>query len=504
MFRNNAIIKITKVFMRALLVVLIAGGLLLSRYVYMQRQTGLKEPEEAMQQEPDSKPEEAMRQKPDLVPEENMRQKLGQEDAVQPEPEPDQEEIVVKKDETDDSYVVDEQAGQEDESAEQDEKPEQPLEEELPAESESAADDEDAQTIQKLFESQEEIITLTMPAEGITDQPFFRSQLCEADAADYDRILEACTQREKVTLGTKRPKVLEELYKFVTYDHPELFYLKNYSYMKHLRNDKITKLEFIPDFQMTEEEQASNQLKIDAYVRTCFAKMPAGLDDYEITKYVYCYVIENTEYVKNSPNNQNICSVFINQQSVCLGYAKAVQYLLGQKGIVSTIVCGRATQQLHGWNLVLLDGQWYHLDATWGDASYNVIEGNQHVYDNMGNEENFDCFLVTDQQIQKNHEILDGFYYPKADSFANNYFRREKLFFVSFNEDRLKEIVARVTESGKKRVTIQACSLELLESMQEELFEKQKIFQIYEDGVTHVGYHVNKDLQTLTFWAVDE
>jgi hypothetical protein len=58
-------------------------------------------------------------------------------------------------------------------------------------------------------------------------------------------------------------------------------------------------------------------------------------------------------------------------RAVCDGYSKAYIYLLQQSGIISCEIVGNAgseTLGLHAWTCVLLDGEWYEVDATWDDT----------------------------------------------------------------------------------------------------------------------------------------
>ena len=102
---------------------------------------------------------------------------------------------------------------------------------------------------------------------------------------------------------------------------------------------------------------------------------PGGDDQYAKAKYVYERVIDMTEYEVGSPDNQNICSVFINGRSVCQGYAKAAQLLLNRLGVKTTLVTGTVSagdrpQARHAWNLTSVNGRDYFFDVTWGDSSF--------------------------------------------------------------------------------------------------------------------------------------
>lgn len=59
--------------------------------------------------------------------------------------------------------------------------------------------------------------------------------------------------------------------------------------------------------------------------------------------------------------------VFINRNAVCQGYAIAYSTLLMECGITSCIVT--SDPMCHAWNMVKLDEEWYHVDATWDDPS---------------------------------------------------------------------------------------------------------------------------------------
>lgn len=62
--------------------------------------------------------------------------------------------------------------------------------------------------------------------------------------------------------------------------------------------------------------------------------------------------------------------------AVCQGYALAYKLLLDKCGIDSVLVT--SNEMGHAWNLVKLDGSWYHVDVTWDDPTPNVEGGGTH------------------------------------------------------------------------------------------------------------------------------
>lgn len=59
---------------------------------------------------------------------------------------------------------------------------------------------------------------------------------------------------------------------------------------------------------------------------------------------------------------------------VCSSYAKLMEYICNESGIVCEYVTGDGRGdpsqdwEYHAWNRVLLDGQWWYLDCTWDDC----------------------------------------------------------------------------------------------------------------------------------------
>lgn len=215
-------------------------------------------------------------------------------------------------------------------------------------------------------------------------------------------------QADKVSLETTDTEEVDRVFTLVMNDHPELFYVTGYSVGKLMLKDIVLSLEFSGTYDKDKDEVSAAKEIIDDYTRECLGQMPSG-SDYEKAKYVYEYIINNTDYELGAEDNQNILSVFKNGKSVCNGYAKATQYLLNKAGIPCLLVSGTANpwaakdegegkSEGHAWNEAYIDGDWTYLDTTWGDASYrNIMTG--YTWNKLS----YEYFCVGDAEFLKTH-----------------------------------------------------------------------------------------------------
>ena len=313
----------------------------------------------------------------------------------------------------------------------------------------------------------------------------------------YGQIYTSIITRENGILETVNDDVVDKVYQCVMNDHPEVFYSSAYRVEKQLMGGEVVRMTFTPNYHMTEEEVTLYKGQIEDYVNRCMQGLAPGADEYDKVKYVYEYVIENTEYVRDCPNNQNICSVFLNGQSVCQGYAKATQYLLSRMGVEATLAYGKVGNEFHSWNLVRVDGEYYYMDPTWGDAGYvrpgsNAAEGTPHAV-------NYEYFLITTKQISKSHVIDNVVPLPACVSARNNYYVREGLYLQMYDEATVKSIFDRGENNADGFVTFMCSDEVVYTQAKDELITNQRVFD-YLGKAQSVSYTCNDDLYTLIFW----
>lgn len=308
-------------------------------------------------------------------------------------------------------------------------------------------------------------------------------------------------QAEEIPISTTNPEMLSRVYQCIINDHPEFFYLNGYAYTQYTRDGEVRYMTFSGRYLYDVKEVAARKAKIDAVVKEKLGKL-MGADEYETVKKVYEDIVLSTDYSLESPDNQNICSVFLDKKSVCNGYAKAAQYLLNYFGIPCIIVNGNANASAHAWNIVQIDGAYYQMDATWGDPSY---------FTKAGEEENskvpdidYSYLCVTTEEISKNHKIDTTFAIPMCGTIKDNYFVREGLYLYGFEEQKIQEIFEAAKTKGQSAVIIKGADAQAYQEIYDNLINQQKIFDYFgthqANGEYKIAYSGNEELYTISFW----
>ena len=100
-----------------------------------------------------------------------------------------------------------------------------------------------------------------------------------------------------------------------------------------------------------------------------------GISRHEKVKSIHDYIVNNMEYddTISLANIYDVYGAFINGICVCEGYAEAFKVLCDREGIPCITVIGTGNGGGHKWNMVLMeDGEWYTMDATWNDQSSTI------------------------------------------------------------------------------------------------------------------------------------
>lgn len=182
--------------------------------------------------------------------------------------------------------------------------------------------------------------------------------------------------------------------------HPEYYYVKYTISGSYFRGDQsiiyATKVKL---FYTEEPSVIQEQFNvIDGYVNEIISATD-GMTDLEKALYVhdrlaldfsYDTRVHSSDESVSCQTNFNIYGFFRDNTGVCQAYSGAYKYILSKLGIQSRIVT--SYEMGHAWNVVQIDGNWYHVDATWDDPEPDR-QGNVH----------HEYFLLSDQQMSQTH-----------------------------------------------------------------------------------------------------
>lgn len=136
-----------------------------------------------------------------------------------------------------------------------------------------------------------------------------------------------------------------------------------------------------------------------------------GMSDYEKELAVYKWMTANIGFDSGSmtvvPGDDskpvdNPNGVLKNHEAVCVGYATTFRLFMQMLGIDCMVV--HDSYLSHSWDLVKLDGQWYHTD----------------IYSDAGSGEgNFSHFNLNDEMMNSQEWNTD--FFPAADGYKYNY-----------------------------------------------------------------------------------
>lgn len=167
-------------------------------------------------------------------------------------------------------------------------------------------------------------------------------------------------------------------------DNPDLFWLSSTIYQLTDTHGGYTAVQMRSIY--SPEEIRRMQAEIAAAVDAFNASVPSGLSEYGREKFVHDYIIDTCAYDSVAAQTHTsadrieeaytVYGALVLKKAVCEGYARSMQLLLCGLGVDCVGVTGLGfdtdgTEELHMWDAVSLDGDWYLVDPTWDDQDYD-------------------------------------------------------------------------------------------------------------------------------------
>ena len=199
------------------------------------------------------------------------------------------------------------------------------------------------------------------------------TDLAELKSRIYECISKAQPVLNIVELNIPRAAAVA-LADLVYYGMPEAFHVSGVGYTCVSDSCVESLMFYYRDYADTEKEykKCFDAMEKAADMLLAGIENNTLLSDEEKALLLHDRLCVHNEYVKGASSiiDHTAYAALVNRSSVCQGYAMAYMYLLNRVGIRNYYCASDALY--HGWNIVYIDGEAYHVDLTWDDISWGV------------------------------------------------------------------------------------------------------------------------------------
>ena len=221
-------------------------------------------------------------------------------------------------------------------------------------------------------------------------------------------------------------------------DHPEIFWAVGFKYRHYKDSPNLILIpEYIFDKNKIREHKKALHARVEKLVRPA-----AKFSEWDKEKYIHDFICENIRYDKlKKPYSHEIIGPLGHGVGVCEGIAKSVKILCDALGVWCVIaICGnnpeKGIKYRHTWNIVRINGQYYHLDATFD----NTLGRNEDDSVSI----RYDYFNLDDKNIFRDHEPLIA-PAPACPDGCHSYYREKKLSFT-----KIEDVYKRALQAARK------------------------------------------------------
>lgn len=216
---------------------------------------------------------------------------------------------------------------------------------------------------------------------------------------------------------------LSDIFFKLRLDCPEIFYVTGFSYRFYPNADHV---ELIPQYLFEKSKIKDHQKAMSARIAK-LVRPAQSMSLPEREQYIHDFVCKNVRYDKlKKPYSHEIIGPLGQGVGVCEGIAKTVKILCDQLGIWCMIAISEANPEQgvkyrHAWNIVKLDGKYYHLDATFDNSL-----GKDGLI-------RYDYFNLDDGKVFRDHQPV---IYPIPACTQNDrfYYKENKLSFTKVED----------------------------------------------------------------------
>lgn len=302
---------------------------------------------------------------------------------------------------------------------------------------------------------------------------YYYRQLDREKRGVYDAMLAGM---EALTPGIRVPRLdgpeLSDIYLRLKLDTPLLFYVTGFQYRWMPGADHV---ELLPEYLFDKGKIRQHRQAVAARLDR-LARPLQGKSDRDKELSIHAFILENVRYDKlKKPYSHEIIGPLTQGVGVCEGIAKTVKALCDAVQLPCIVALSEAAPERgvkyrHTWNVITVDGQRYHLDATFDNS---LQRGTPR----------YDYFNLDDRHIFRDHETLvlplppctadKGYYYrplsftkpEDVENRARQALRKKQPHFVfhwrggGLNREILTDLLNRCAAAAAERGKCVSCSV---------------------------------------------
>ncbi len=159
-------------------------------------------------------------------------------------------------------------------------------------------------------------------------------------------------RKKEIEIEQVTTKRMEDILKQMESDCPELFWFDFTGNIKWKTSGTKKNVVFLPHYIFTKEQTKQYDKKLKKNLALYLSYADKKETEYEKAYTVYEHLTRRISYREGSKYNQNLISGMVNEETVCTGYAKSLQYIYQKMGIPCRMVYGRPMDRI-------MRGIWY-------------------------------------------------------------------------------------------------------------------------------------------------
>lgn len=164
----------------------------------------------------------------------------------------------------------------------------------------------------------------------------------------------------------------------------------------------------IVTFTVKYHTDKTKETAVDAKIQQIIKDQLPNIDtmsEFEKVKTIHDYVVQNASYATNTTASPHSAYALLHEgKGVSQAYALVTHRLLKEAKLNAHFVSGTTAGGTHAWNIVEVDGKWYHLDTTWDDSTFS------NMSDATNDFVRYKYFLMPDNMMTSTHKFTSTDY----------------------------------------------------------------------------------------------